>query len=456
VPRILWWDSGSGLEARQRKARHGLLYSLFQTLIAATASRQRPNAAAASRAALTQTEAHAGVRCLHSPPMPRAPIDAAALEYGDIPGVPTVNWGTGESCLESELKKSRVPLGCVGFLLSVVFFSSLGGGGGGGAAPPSPAAAPLPVTPLPPPPPPAPAGPKCIKGPCSKKGNSSWDLDDGPCIDARDAPTMVAAYDRAVGFAESFYAFTRWKQLDLRAVTQVGRPYAAEADAASTDADRAYQFSLALVQLVGAFPDGHVSSGPLAEDIPDCGTAAGDVRAKLKHDHIGGGFGITLALLDNGQLIVTSVVSGSEASIRLAAGDIVDKIDGAPALPSVQAQNARGWMWVAMDSAGETPATTDTQLSEQVRTIARGAVGDKRSFTVSGARHAAPLTVTLTAADDSYLTWRATAPPRPFFPPAPPMAPNCDDDDSCAHVHAHMLSDGVTGEKTVSFSHLYI
>jgi hypothetical protein len=29
VPRILWWDSGSGLEARQRKARHGLLYSLF-------------------------------------------------------------------------------------------------------------------------------------------------------------------------------------------------------------------------------------------------------------------------------------------------------------------------------------------------------------------------------------------------------------------------------------------
>jgi hypothetical protein len=29
VPRILWWDSGSGLEARQWKARHSLLYSLF-------------------------------------------------------------------------------------------------------------------------------------------------------------------------------------------------------------------------------------------------------------------------------------------------------------------------------------------------------------------------------------------------------------------------------------------
>ena len=29
MPRILWRDSGSGLEARQRKARHGLLYSLL-------------------------------------------------------------------------------------------------------------------------------------------------------------------------------------------------------------------------------------------------------------------------------------------------------------------------------------------------------------------------------------------------------------------------------------------
>ena len=29
MPRILWRDSGSGLEARQWKARHGLLYSLL-------------------------------------------------------------------------------------------------------------------------------------------------------------------------------------------------------------------------------------------------------------------------------------------------------------------------------------------------------------------------------------------------------------------------------------------
>jgi hypothetical protein len=54
----------------------------------------------------------------------RPPQDA--LEYGDIPGVPTANWGTGETCLESELKKSRVPLGCVGVLLFVVLVSGSG------------------------------------------------------------------------------------------------------------------------------------------------------------------------------------------------------------------------------------------------------------------------------------------------------------------------------------------
>jgi hypothetical protein len=78
----------------------------------------------------------------------RPPQDA--LEYGDIPGVPTANWGTGETCLESELKKSRVPLGCVGFLLFVVLVSGSGGGGGGGDGAASSAS----VQPHPPPPPP--------------------------------------------------------------------------------------------------------------------------------------------------------------------------------------------------------------------------------------------------------------------------------------------------------------
>jgi hypothetical protein len=59
---------------------------------------------------------------------PRRRPGPEALEYGDIPGVPTANWGTGESCVESELKKSRIPLGCVAFIAVVVLLGSVDGG----------------------------------------------------------------------------------------------------------------------------------------------------------------------------------------------------------------------------------------------------------------------------------------------------------------------------------------
>ena len=61
--------------------------------------------------------------------MPRAESSRpgqAALGYGDIPGVPTANWGTGESCVESELKRSRVPLSCVFVLLLIVLLGRAG------------------------------------------------------------------------------------------------------------------------------------------------------------------------------------------------------------------------------------------------------------------------------------------------------------------------------------------
>jgi hypothetical protein len=81
-------------------------------------------------------------------------VRAERLENQDIPGVPTANWGHnyGETCLEIELKKSRVPLGCVSFLVLVVVLNSLfSGGGGGGSALHVPAASPAPPTPSPPP-----------------------------------------------------------------------------------------------------------------------------------------------------------------------------------------------------------------------------------------------------------------------------------------------------------------
>ena len=54
------------------------------------------------------------------PWLPPPEIGAEALTYGDIPGIPTANWGSGESCVEAELKRSRVPLVCAVFLVFVV------------------------------------------------------------------------------------------------------------------------------------------------------------------------------------------------------------------------------------------------------------------------------------------------------------------------------------------------
>ena len=127
----------------------------------------------------------------------------------------------------------------------------------------------------------------------------------------------------------------------------------------------------------------------------------------------------------------------------------MDAIDGGPPVDAVTDQGAAGWLWVPSDSSGENPATDDTRLSEQFRTIVRGQVGvTVRSFSVSDARFERPVTATLTAVEDDYLTWRATAPPRPFYPPSPADieasgGPDCDDDDDdddddeggCAQVH---------------------
>ena len=69
-------------------------------------------------------------------------------------------------------------------------------------------------------PPPDPSQSKACRKQC--KGNASWDLDDGPCIDARDSPSMRASYYAAVQFAKDFYAYSAWKRLDWAAIEQAG------------------------------------------------------------------------------------------------------------------------------------------------------------------------------------------------------------------------------------------
>ena len=65
------------------------------------------------------------------------------------------------------------------------------------------------------------SGKQC-KPECSDKGNASWDLDDGPCMDVRHYTSMLAAYGAAIEFAQLYYAYSDWKQMNWTAVRLAG------------------------------------------------------------------------------------------------------------------------------------------------------------------------------------------------------------------------------------------
>ena len=105
-----------------------------------------------------------------------------------------------------------------------------------------------------------------------------------------------------------------------------------------------------------------------------CGPWAKDTLARLQFEHIGGGFGLTVAQLEGGDLILTSVAEGSPAALAgQAVGDVVVAIDGKPAVMWVGALGAGGWMW-----AFQNPASVVSRVAEQHRSIARACRQSRR------------------------------------------------------------------------------
>eukprot|EP01052_Picozoa_sp_SAG31_P023678 SAG31_NODE_1968_length_6780_cov_1.940129_1_plen_528_part_00 len=262
--------------------------------------------------------------------------------------------------------------------------------------------------------------------------NASWDLDDGPCWDYRDQKLMLTAYELALERAEEFYAYSEWKRVDWANVRTSGL---ANAKMADQTGDPSY-LHLAVTQLVASIPDGHVQL-EYPDDNPDkdvCGPKAHSTAARLKHEHIGGGFGLTISGLDSGEVIITSVVPGSQAGeAGLQAGDVVQLIDGVDSVTRVKAQGAAGWMWVSQCCSN--PATKSNQLMEQFRAIARGPVGAVRTWTINNK------TTSIKATDDSYLTWNATLPRSPwfYFPTDSPNPP--PHDGKKPEPHYRMIGD---------------
>jgi carboxyl-terminal processing protease len=204
------------------------------------------------------------------------------------------------------------------------------------------------------------------------------------------AANMTPAADyRNLSWTEAFislnalmkerYAFTGWRGVDFDTLNRTWEPVVANAEqrqdrAAYLRAVRSYLFSI---------PDGHANM--LSE--------SGDFGAK--DADIGGGFGLALVKLDNGNVMVSYVANGSAASdAGIASGDTVTEWNGTDINTAI---NTTPYIWVT-----KKPSNAEGIRLQQTRLLTRAPVGTTVSLTVLNDSGSPARSVNLTAYDDQY------------------------------------------------------
>lgn len=176
------------------------------------------------------------------------------------------------------------------------------------------------------------------------------------------------------------YAFSSRRAVNWDGLYNTYAPAIADAEKRNDTASyyrtiREYLFSI---------PDGHINV--LSEN--------GDFGAR--YADIGGGYGITVNLLDSGTCIVSYVANGSEAEkAGLKPGDVVTAWNGKEIHDGI---NSTPYIW-----ATKKPSTSEGILLHQQRFLTRGPVGSEVSVSVSSPEKGSE-TIHLTAYDDQYDT----------------------------------------------------
>lgn len=198
----------------------------------------------------------------------------------------------------------------------------------------------------------------------------------------------VTAFQQAVEVLASQYALTDWKYLDWQQLYGKHLP----AIEGATDPDSYY---LALHAFLTEVGDGHVHLG-MTE-------TATEIRSRLVAAQTGGSYGITIAKLDSGEVIVTSVTPESTAALAgVQPGDLLLTWNGSTALGAIDQVNLG-----ELAGAGSFATSAGKQL-EQARLLTRAPVGSTVSAVFLPAAQASaaalavgtPLAVTLTATAD--------------------------------------------------------
>ena len=193
------------------------------------------------------------------------------------------------------------------------------------------------------------------------------------------------AFRETCAYMEERYAFTEWRAVDWDSLDARYAPEIADAEK-NQDAAAYYR---ALREFAYAIPDGHVII--LSPD--DFGA---------KHADIGGGYGLAVAKLDSGEVIVTYVADGSDAEkagVRF--GDEVVSWNGRPTREAI---NATSIIWTPVK-----PSTEEGILLQKQRFLTRAPVGTEATVGIASPGDSVPRTVNLTAADDGYETLARTS-----------------------------------------------
>ena len=174
------------------------------------------------------------------------------------------------------------------------------------------------------------------------------------------------------------YAFTKWKGINWTALYYKYQPRIAAAEAAGD----LNAFYLSLRGYLHKLRDGHVSIKP---DGPE-----------LQQSMAGGGLGLILTRLDNGDVVVSWLQHGGPAALAgIKRGTRIVKWDGRPVNRAL-AQTST--------VLGPPQPTSARKKYEQLRYLVRGPVGSKKVISFQNRGKAATKTVTLTAVADDLKT----------------------------------------------------
>ncbi|HPJ47543.1 MAG TPA: S41 family peptidase [Synergistales bacterium] len=168
------------------------------------------------------------------------------------------------------------------------------------------------------------------------------------------------------------YAFTEWKGIDWDYLYEHFFPQVELASAAGDERT----FYLLLRQYVFSIPDGHMAL--VSEKL--------DVPAALAREEAGGGFGLSVAELDNTRVIAAAVVPGGQAALGgiepgaeiitwncLPIGTAISGV----AVDSIPYRT----LWTHSFADTESPqATSENHRLEQAKLLVRGPVGSKATL----------------------------------------------------------------------------